>query len=130
MAYVPGDTLLIKAPESWDDRRHLFVVIAGPDDQGILLLPCLETLVDWTRDHSCILGPGDHPFIKHPSAINYARTLLTDAPNLDGLIANGRAIRRPTLEPGVLARVIEGALVSPSLAPRLKAMVRKAHGRK
>lgn len=125
MPYAPGDTLLVKDPNPWDDRRHLFIVVTDPTihPEGLLLMPCLESRTPHTRDLSCRLQPGDHPFVRHESVVNYRDAVVIGPAGLDALIASGHAKRKEPLRPEVLARVVEGAHASPTLDPEKRALL-------
>ncbi len=67
-----GQTILLPKPGS--DIAHLWVVLTAPDVTGTVVLVNFTT----QRAHSdptLILQPGDHRFIKHPTAVHYADAL-------------------------------------------------------
>jgi len=122
-SYAPGDTLLVKDPRPWDERRHLYIVATAPDGDGLVLLPCVESRTQGTADTSCLLGAGDHPFIRHESAVNYRDSIVISEQRLDRLVTDGHATRRERLADAVLERVVEGARRSPNLDRRKKGML-------
>lgn len=65
-----GDTFFLYAPEV-AEQSHLWVVLSDPslDSENVLIVN-LTSEADY-QDHSCVLQPGDHPFIKHASCVNY-----------------------------------------------------------
>lgn len=66
-----GDTLIIPAPGTSLDS-HLWIVLSDPTlDHFVLLVNLTSYRPD--KDDACILDVGDHPFIRHPSCVNYAK---------------------------------------------------------
>lgn len=76
-------------------------------------------------DATCVLGPGDHPFVKHPSVVYYQ-----DARELD-LLAIERALtagmqnvvctRHASCSPSLLLRIRQGLLASSFTPKNIKA---------
>jgi len=64
-----GDTFYITSPHN--NTTHLFVVISKPNESNKVLLVNITTYRTG-KDTACSLQPGDHPFIKTKSIINYA----------------------------------------------------------
>lgn len=125
MGFAPGDAILVKDPRPWDDRRHLYIVITASESnpKNLMLLPCVETRTDWSRDLSCTLEPGDHPFLKSPSVVNYRDAIAISPAGLDELIVRGHGRVKESVSPEVLARIIEGARRSPNLDLDKRAML-------
>ncbi|MCC4634121.1 hypothetical protein [Xanthomonas dyei] len=65
-----GNTLLIP---SGKDGNHLFFCVLGPKilagKNCVLLVPLCTVRAG--HDPSCYVGPGDHPFLRHDSFIDY-----------------------------------------------------------
>lgn len=97
-------------------KRHLFIVIAQKE------LDCLVVPIEsWQEKHSwqddsCILGIGDHPFIKHKSWVNFARARNVSSVVLCKGILSGDFIRKEDIDTTVLERIICGAKHSDRLS--------------
>ncbi|MEI7836536.1 MAG: hypothetical protein WCK05_08995 [Planctomycetota bacterium] len=99
--FEPGDTLFFKG--------HLFVVLSNSDyDAGHIVLGMFTTWEAY-KDPSCILHPGDHPFLDHDTCVDYQTAPLLSAKELDDQIRAGQMTRREKLSQSVLERVLSGA---------------------
>jgi hypothetical protein len=63
-------------------------------------------------DRTCVLQPGDHPFIRHASSVSYRDVIRFTGERLHELAAAGIAKPRDPLEPEVLERVRAGFFAS------------------
>jgi len=50
---------------------HLWAMISDPEKDDSVLIVNLTTVRNHS-DKTCVLGPGDHPFVRHATCINYA----------------------------------------------------------
>ncbi|MGE5343067.1 MAG: hypothetical protein ACM3SY_16455 [Candidatus Omnitrophota bacterium] len=69
LTFPAGSTFLLPTPPNYK-IFHLFILIAVEKNTGRGLIVNVTTHRAG-RDESCILIPGDHPFVKHKSVINY-----------------------------------------------------------
>lgn len=95
------------------DRPHLWFVCTQPDEAGDVVILNVTSLKLWTRDRTCELQPGDHPFIRHASVVSYGRGRLARLLSLETSLASGVFRPQPAASPEVLVRIRDGALVSP-----------------
>ena len=117
----PGMVLLPRAGGS-----HPHVVLSGPfgPEQQVLV-------VNWTTldseciDDACVLQAGDHPLIRHPSAMAYSRAHLWRKEKILFAIANDSLAELAPLAQSVLQRVIEGGRRSPELRKEWKTILPK-----
>ena len=116
---VRSATIHIPNTGSVRDRAggHLFIVLTRTCSNGQNLL--VPVCTDRGRaDRTCLLGVGDHPFIRSPSFIMYAHLALYDAQVLhDGVKSNAFGAEG-LLEERIFARVCMGVSQSPHSAPR------------
>ena len=96
-----GDTFLMPAPGGVA-TPHLWIVVTQPDPQTHLCVIVSVTTLRNSKDQTIILRPGDHPFIRHDSAIFYGDAMIVDARRLDAEIAAGFALRRETCSQATL----------------------------
>jgi hypothetical protein len=87
---------------------HLWVVVSDPAaNPGRVVIVSMTT--DRGIDPSCILEPGDHPFIRHRTSMRYdLARLVTDANLERNLASNTIRLQKPVSQ-GVLDRIRQGA---------------------
>jgi hypothetical protein len=107
-----GDTFLMPAPGG-PVTPHLWIVVAQPDPRTHLCAIVSVTTLRNSKDQTIILRPGDHPFIRHDSAVFYGDAMIVDARRLDAEIAAGLALKREICSQATLKLVQDGVLASP-----------------
>ncbi|GMV83873.1 MAG: hypothetical protein AMXMBFR7_50570 [Planctomycetota bacterium] len=70
MALAAGDTFFAPWPEK-DAVEHLYFVISDPalDSHRVVVVPLMTW--DKYKEQTCIIGKGEHPFVRHNSYIDY-----------------------------------------------------------
>ena len=98
-----GDTYRFTRLPGKKTDIHLWVIISDPslDDQKVLSIN-LTTHRPW-KDGSCIIYPGEHPFVRHDTCIWYIEPRTTPLADLvsqlrAGLIAADEPVSGPLLE--------------------------------
>jgi hypothetical protein len=91
-----GDTFVLSA-----QGAHLCIVAAGPCQHGNILFVRV-TSDHPSKDRTCILQPGDHPFIRHTSLIHYADAKVVDDRRLADAIRAGQVQMRTPVNAVVL----------------------------
>ena len=102
--------------------QHLFFVISDPTLHGGTFV-----VVNITKDHiragrDCILQVGDHPWITGESFVSFRDARLitpSEEISLSALIGT-QVIIEQALDSAVLARIVQAAKVTRSLAPVFK----------
>src|ERR1019366_5002265 len=79
-----GDTFLISSPRN--EVEHLWIVLTEPDEENQSLCVNITTAQDGS-DLTVELNKGDHPFIKHPSVVNYFDARLMVLQDVETMIA-------------------------------------------
>lgn len=64
-------------------------------------------------DETCLLDVGDHPFVRHPSYVFYAKAVIYKATQIQNGFDQGLLEPQPDLVDDVFARVSAGITVSP-----------------
>lgn len=125
-----GTSLLI--PSGPKNKKHLFVLMLDPalvDGYGSkphVLLACVTSVKDGVPgDDSCLLGPGDHPFIDHDSYVDYRFTRLEPVDHLQRLVLEGTFIEKESCSPELIKRIIQGALKSRRIPREFKLLLDK-----
>lgn len=111
-APVTGATLLIPSGPSGE---HLFVVVFGPSviaDYGkasqFISVGVTTLHPNLPHDPACVLSPGDHPFIKHPSYLAYRHARVDSGAHLTNQVKSGVFRTHEPLDPEVLRNVASG----------------------
>jgi hypothetical protein len=119
-----GDTFL--TGDGDEDNFHLWVIVTPPS-QGEVVTVCLVTARTKT-ERLVVLKPGEHPFIKHESAISYLFSKIRSVADIEALLANGFASRKEPLSPDVLCRVQAGVVDSDFTPNGVRAYYREVMG--
>ncbi|PCJ76810.1 MAG: hypothetical protein COA53_00905 [Rhodobacteraceae bacterium] len=64
-------------------------------------------------DDTCLLNTGDHPFVRHPSYVFYAESVIYKATSIQNGFDQGILKVQPDLADDVFARVADGITISP-----------------
>ena len=114
---VKGESLLI--PSGPDDKSHLFAILLDPvlipgygSKPHVLLASVVSTKPGLLIDESCLLHPGDHPFIGHNSFVDYRFTRLEPAAHMESRVHEGMFHVKEPCSTEMLKRIVAGALKS------------------
>ena len=96
---------------SLDD--HLWVVISDPllDAAQPVVIVSLTSYRD-DKDQTCILQPGEHPFIVKPTLVYYEDAREIPNAHLEGLANEGKLVRQDNVTPQLLGKIRKGAAES------------------
>lgn len=125
-------TLLIPSgPQHNPDQKHLFILLTDPvqNDAGgkdSLLVGISSVKPQMWHDPTCLLYPGDHPFIVKQSFVNYGRARIEDAQKLINGVKQNVFTPRETLDAGIFARVCYGLTESRHTTPKILEFYRAA----
>jgi hypothetical protein len=103
-----GDTFL--TGDGDEDNFHLWIIVT-PVSQGEVVTVCMVTALKKT-ERLVVLKPGDHPFVKHESAIAYIFSKVRSVADIEALLRNGFAQRKEPMSPDVLRRIQAGVVDS------------------
>ena len=101
-----GWTLLI--PSGPNNKSHLFIVLNDPSEDEEAVLACLSSL-HRRADKTCIVNPGDHPFVHHKSYIDYRHCRTDSIAHLTTLLNSGYVRRMEDASDELVERALEGA---------------------
>lgn len=114
----PGDTFY------WDPGQtlpHLWIVLhVGPDESGIhsaLVVNMTSLRPGGAGDRSCVLQPGEHPFVSRPTILLYAYACRRPLTHFAAFPKGA------PLSATLTARAIGGAAASPFLKRKFKALL-------
>jgi len=106
-----GDTLRVKeAGLSYD--AHLWIVLSKPELDSLHVL--IANLTSWRadKDQACVLEPGDHPYIKKRSCVNYADSKIVTVRAIETLLQERLVEKHTPVSVPLLERIREGAMQS------------------
>lgn len=113
-----GDSFLMEYPRG--GPKHLFFVISKMEPDKVLLASVSTIREGLVCDSSCVLRAGDHPFIKHDSCIVYANLVYALDEYIEKQISQGICRAQPAASPGLISRIRQSGLSSPSIAGKWK----------
>lgn len=112
-----GDSFL--APVGGSAIPHLWILVTQPDPQSHLCAIVSVTTLRNSKDQTVILRVGDHPFIRHDSAIFYGDAMIVDARRIKADMAAGLAIARERCPAATLRLAQQGVAASPFTRPKI-----------
>lgn len=117
----------VLVPSGPGEKRHLFallldpVVVAGYGPAPQVLLASICTVKPGLIiDPSCLLAPGDHPFIAHDSYVDYSFTRMETRAHVDKCVESGAFTAKEDCSPELIRRIVQGALVSKRIPREFK----------
>jgi len=103
---------------------HFWMVISRETGYGWVIVNL--TTYRLGCDESCLLGPNDHPWIRHRSSIEYRRAVTLTVFRLGEMVRLGMVAWKEPLRPETLRKVQEGAVKSKFFKNRFKGFIRSA----
>lgn len=128
-------TLLVPSgPVSEPGRKHLFILLTDPVDDGsgakwVLMVSVSSIKAGVPYDVACILYPGDHPFINRESFVVYQKARIEDAAKVLRGVKEGRLIPQSPMGLAVFARICKGLEDSRLTVPKVLRFYLAASGR-
>jgi hypothetical protein len=119
MGYLPckKNTLLIPS----GDKNHLFVILTDKCQEGSHLLVNFSTIrPESFHDSTCVVLPGEHPFIKQPSYIEYRRAEIVNARHIIKCTDSSYFVPNTTTEEALFNRICDGVSASEHTPKRIK----------
>lgn len=106
-------------------REHLWVVSTLQDVEGRVVIFNFTTCKPGPQcDHSCIVHPGEHPFVKHETVVFYAGGQVLPV-EVARTHRDSFDLRQPVNQ-GLLRRIQKGALESLQTPGKLVRMVEES----
>jgi hypothetical protein len=91
---------------------HLWFVLTDPDPETRKVVLVMLVTERAHTDRTVRLEVGDHPFVRHPSNVDYGTARYAPAGRLADALASGRATEDTDMSAPLLARVRAGLLAS------------------
>jgi hypothetical protein len=114
--FLAQRSLTIHIPDT-GKTGHLFIILTNTCERGLNLLVPVCT-VTGRFDRTCLLGVGDHKFIRHPSYVMYSKMDLYSAKHLTSQVRAGIFGYEGVLDERVFALVCAGVASSDFAAPK------------
>jgi hypothetical protein len=121
--FVPRSSFTIHIPET-GPTGHLFVILTETCAAGNNLVVPVNT-IRGAHDGACLLGVGDHAFIKSPSFVAYRHLDLLLADDIKAKVRSGVIDYKGILEDRVFALVCAGVERSEEAAPKFQRYFRE-----
>ena len=128
-------TLLIPTGPAHDpDRKHLFILLTDPvlvpdvAVKQVLLVGIATRNLKLPHDATCVLYPGDHPFVTRESYVNYRFARIEEADKLVTGVQKGLLVPKGTIDTGIFARVCQGLFDSRHTVPKMLSFYQAATG--
>jgi hypothetical protein len=96
------------------DLKHLFILLNDPvKDEKLVLMVSISTVRPGRfHDGCCLLGIGDHPFIKCASFVLYSKARIESVKTLEEGVRQQLLVPKDPMDGAVFARICEGVLTS------------------
>ena len=118
---IRKSTLLMPSGPAHDpDRKHLFVILTEPsqsptEQKEVLLVSISSANKNASNfDPTCILMPGDHPFIHRESFIDYRHAIIESRRELQSGVKSGDYVLKEPMKLAVVERICRGLENSPN----------------
>ncbi len=116
-----GDTFL--GGEEVHGEDHLWLIINDPSAHADVALIVNVSTLRPNAETTCIVQPGEHPFIKNDSYVRYRSARGVKVADLAGAVKRGLLKPHQAASKAFLEKVRAGAKVSPLLAGELRALL-------
>jgi hypothetical protein len=104
--------------------KHLWVVISDPESHPDDVLFASMTSYDVTKEDVCLIVPGEHPFVKNKTGIDYSHARHAASAQLDALVASKQILPSTPVSQDLLERIRMGASASEDLSQKYKRLLR------
>ncbi len=118
-----GESLFLRKIDS--QIEHLHGIITEPQGDPPKSVIVNVSTKRCESDTTVILKPGEHPFIKHDSVINYKDALLSLAAKLEEAVNEGHFEASETFDTTILKRIQDGLLQSKQTPKNIKTYCNK-----
>jgi hypothetical protein len=124
--FKAGDTFYLT--HATGSTPHLWVLLWGPQGAADAFIGVFLTTRRPYSDSACVLYAGDHPFIRHETAVRYNSPVRWTEAALNEIIALGQGHLREAVTSDVLERLRRGFFVSARTPHAFVEMARRDYG--
>jgi hypothetical protein len=118
-----GDTFMFDDEE--DVKGHLHIIITKPNEKGEVVTVSVVT-VRRNSESIVTLNQGDHPRITRPSTIEFTYSKIRTIPQIQDLLDNYDATKKPPMDEKILERCRRGAAESDNTPNEVRAFLESA----
>lgn len=104
-------------------EHHLWLILNDPAAHHHLALMVNVTTLRLDAESTCLLTPGEHPFIKHDSYVRFAGARQARVVDLAAAVKKGLLKPHQAASKALLDKVRAGAVASPQLPCELRALL-------
>lgn len=123
MSYVPYKSGTLLVPSG--NKNHLFVIVTDACSKGQYLLVNFSTIHPGAYyDDTCLVDPGEHPFIKSASYVFYSHARVEAGARLAKLVETLYWRECEPVNDNLLKRIYDGFLRSPHVKNWVKNYLR------
>lgn len=117
-----GDTF-IWAPDA--GKEHLYIAITDPSkNSGKLVVVNLTKSAGGAK--SFVLRPGDHPFIRRDSDVNFGDAMIVSTERIDRQVRLRLALPREPMDLSIVHRIAAAAKDHPAVSEEIQALIASA----
>jgi len=113
-------------------KLHLFAVLIDPvvvegygKNQHVLMVSFCSIRPGLIYEDCCLLDVGDHPFVEHPSYVDYRLARLEQTSHVEARVKEGVFLPKEPCSPELLRRVVAGALKSRRIPREFKLVLER-----
>ena len=106
-----GRTIYLRGTPSNVPSPHVWFILTDPDRDRVVAV-MIQSVKSFTDD-TLVLVAGDHPFVRHETAVQYGTANYFSVRRLLEACAQNRCTLLEDMSAGLLARVRAGLLASP-----------------
>lgn len=105
-----GDSFILRG--RGERSPHLWVLLWGPSGSAEAFLAVSFTTLEPYKDQTCVIHPGEHPFVQHPTCVMYSDTRRITREKLETAFATRAAVPQEPVSPALLTRLRAGLFAS------------------
>jgi hypothetical protein len=102
---------------------HLWVVVSLPDDDGAVALVNFTGWRSRLDDENCVIQPGEHPFVKKMTIVEYRRARVFSPAHQKAFIDSVLCKPHVPVSARLLDKIQQGALRSDLTSGKVKALI-------
>jgi hypothetical protein len=121
-----GDSFILRG--GGQRSPHLWVLLWGPQGTANAFIAVSFTTLEAHKDQTCIIRPGEHPFVQHDTCVMYSDTRRITQERLETAFASRHALLQAPVSPELLERLRAGLFTSPYCPHHFHRLVREAFG--
>lgn len=104
-------------------EHHLWLIINDPAAHHNLALIVNVTTLRLDAESTCLVAPGEHPFVKHDSYVRFAGARQARVADLAAAVKKGLLKPQQAASKTLLEKIRTGAQASPQLPCELRALL-------